>query len=221
MNLSPKVVLHRANTMKSALGFFSAYREYLLTGELANAVSPIIAKVDAGETMPSQALPQVAQAIFEHVCVSDRAKLVEKKTQQDQRVSTAQAVKEEKAEKAEKTEKEETTPKPWQARIVNEAGEVQTRINAKGEEVDLSKGFDHASDADRWTDRRLFEGASNWHGEITHSSMNIATVIERSDAIARMLKMPKGPSYHQKSMTTASLGNKMHCKQDHARFSHG
>src|SRR5208282_6305168 len=102
MNLSPKVVLHRANTMKSALGFFSAYREYLLTGELANAVSPIIAKVDAGETMPSQALPQVAQAIFEHVCASDRAKLVEKKAQQDQRVSTAQAVKEEKAEKTEK-----------------------------------------------------------------------------------------------------------------------
>jgi hypothetical protein len=199
--MSPKMLLHRANTARSALGFIKAYREYMLMGELRNRLGPIVSRVDAGEVMPTIALPEIAEAIFTHIVLAEKLK-------QDEKL--AQPVKEDKG-----------TNKPWQVRIVNAKGELQFRVNAKGETEDLEKGFDLAQEADNWSVRRLVECASDCRAETTHSSMQVQTVMSRQTALATLLRQKRGPTMAPHKKSTDSLGFRMVVRQDHCRFSHG
>jgi hypothetical protein len=113
------------------------------------------------------------------------------------------------------------TQKPWLATIYNLKGEIQTRVTEKGEVEDLVKGFDKSQDADRWADRRLFDGASDWYGVVEHTTLKVRTFINRQDAIARILKRPKGPTVHTKGTSTKTLGFGVKAKQDRASFSRG
>lgn len=199
--MTPKGFLHKTTTKaaNSAIAFLAQYREYLTTGELASSTSPIIAKVDAGELLPTPALKEIQYAVMTHIIESDSKKL--------------EAVSEQVSGKT-------GTRKPWRASIYDAAGVLQTRINAKGESEDLVKGFDLGQEADRWADRRLFEGTHGWYAVVEHTTIpNISSRIERGDAMARLLKQPKGPAIQQKGKSTKTLGFGVKAKQTRVTFS--
>lgn len=199
--MTPKGFLHKTTTKAahSAAAFLQAHRDFLTTGELASVTSPILRKVDDGTLMPTPALQEIAAAVMGHIISSDIQKLDDKINNPPQ----------------------SATPKSWIATVYNATGVIQTRINAKGEEEELVKDFELGQEADRWADRRLFEGASDWYAEVANARVNLMNRVERSDAIARILKQPKGPSIHQKAVTTKSLGFGVKAKQDRSSFSRG
>jgi hypothetical protein len=201
--MSPKGFLAKTQTKaaNSAIAFLAQYREYMMTGELSSKLSPIVAKVDGGELLPTPALKEIQYAVMTHIIEADTARM----EQSQHTVGTRTG-----------------TRNPWRAVILNEAGEVQTRVKEDGEEEDLIKGFDLVSDADRWVDRRLFEGASDWHGEVDHTVIpNIHTRCERQDSIARMLKQLKGPTVAHKGKSTKTLGFGVKAKETRVSFSRG
>lgn len=198
--MTPKGFLHKTTTKaaNSAIAFLAQYRSFLTTGELAERVSPIIAKVDAGELLPTPALKEIQYAVMTHIIESDVAK----------------------ADKVAEPGAKGQTRKAWRTTIYDAAGVVQTRINPKGEEEDLIKGFDLGQDADRWADRRLFEGTHGWYAIVEHTVIaNVASRIERGDAMARILKQPKGPAIQQKGKSTKTLGFGVKAKQTRVTFS--
>lgn len=199
--MSPKGFLAKSTKANvSASAFFAAHREYMVSGELAHVLSPLVAKVDSREMMPTPALIELQKVVMDHIIMSAIGKL----------------------EAGIEEESSKGTTKAWKATILNEAGEVQTRINAKGEEEDLVKGFDLGSQADGWADRRLFlDCSSDCYAVIEHTSLNVKTIITRQDALARMLKKKKGPSVHVSGQSTKSLGFGCHVKQKRVSFSHG
>lgn len=181
----------------SAAAFLATHRNYMLSGELASITSPILLKVDMGELLPTPALHVIATAVMNHVIASDLQKLDDKLNNPPQ----------------------EAEPKAWLSSIYDSQNVIQTRVNAKGEVEELIKEFDKASDGDRWSDRMLFDGADGWFAIIEgHGTM---VRVERSDAMARILKKPKSAVAHQKSTTTNKLGFGVRAKQDRASFSRG
>ena len=198
--MSPKGFLHKTTTKAahSAIAFLAQYREYLTTGELKDATSPIIAKVDAGELLPTPALKEIQYAVMTHIIEADAAK-----------ADTAAAAPQAKG-----------TRKPWKTSIYDAAGVLQTRTNSKGEEEDLVQGFDLSQRASEWGDRRLMEGTHGWYAIVEHTVIpNISSRIERGDAMARILKQPKGPAIHQKGKSTKTLGFGVKAKQTRVTFS--
>lgn len=186
---------------RSAEGFIAAYREFLTTGELAAKTSPILAKLDKKEAYPTPVLRELQNAVMVHIIESDHRKM-EKVQEQAQNPSSQ-------------------TKKAWVATIYNAKGEVQTRIKNDGDEEDLIKEFEQSQDADRWCDRRLFDGAPDWYAEVDHASLPIHTRIERQDAIARILKQPKGPTVQVKGKSTKTLGFQHKAKDFRPQFSRG
>jgi hypothetical protein len=200
--MSPKGFLAKTSTRaaNSAGAFLASYREYLTTGELAPLVSPILARLDAGQILPTPALTEVKYAVMTHIINTDVAKM--------EKVSTQSAAK-------------GKTTKAWRATVYNAEGVVQTRETPDGPE-ELIKGYDLAQEADRWADRRLFEGAEGWYALVEHTTLsNVVSRIERNDSIARILKQPKGPSIQQKGKSTKTLGFGVKCKESRCSFSRG
>lgn len=197
--MSPKGFIKRATTAKSAIAFMQQYRTYMTTGELASILSPIVAKVDAGFLLPTPALTEIAHAVLTHVIARDVAK-----------AETAMA-------KAQQSE----TSENWMVQILDSKGQVCVRLKDNGEEEDLERGFEKASDAARWTDRRLEQGMPDWHGEITHTPTNRVEIILRADAMSRILRAKKGPVTPRKSQSTQTLGFRTHVKQSRVTFSRG
>ena len=183
----------------SAIAFMAAHREYMVSGELAPLLSPIVARVDTGELLPTPALSVIAAAVVNHIIASDIAKLEDKINNPPQGAA----------------------PKPWIATVYDGKGVIATRINPKGEVEDLIQGFEMGQEADRWADRCLFDGASDWYAIVANAKVNLMNRVERAEAIARILKQPKGPAIHAKSTTTKSLGFGVHAKQDRSSFSRG
>jgi hypothetical protein len=203
--MSPKGFLHKCSTKaaNSAIAFLAAHRAFLETGELAVKTSPLLAKLDAGELLPTPCLKEIQYAVMTHIIESDRNKL------------------EAKIEAAAQGGTSTGTRKPWVATIYNAAGVVQTRETEDGPE-DLIKGFDLGQEADRWVDRRLFEGASDWYGTVEHQVIpNLHSRIERADSIARILKQPKGPTVHVRGKSTKTLGFGVKAKETRVSFSRG
>lgn len=200
--MSPKGFLHKTTTKaaNSAAAFLSQYREYLVTGELAPITSPIIHKLDTGALLPTPALREISHAVMMHIIESDKQKM----------------------EKAiEAAVEEPKQPKHWIARICDAQGNICTRVNSDGEEEELVKEFDMGQDADRWVDLRLFDGCPDWYGTVDHTMAPIQNIILRADAIARILKVKKGPAIQQKGMSTRNLGFGVKVKESRASFSRG
>lgn len=199
--MTPKGFLHKTTTKaaNSAAAFLATYREWLQTGELAKLTNPILVKLDAGTLLPTPALHEVKAAVLAHIFESDKQKV-------EQAIEAAQ---------------EPKKTKPWIVEILDAKDHICTRVNAQGEVEDLVKSFDLSQDADRWADRRLFEGASDWYAKVSHATINVVTFIQRNDAIARVLKQPKGPAIHQKAVTTKTLGFGVKAHQTRASFSRG
>lgn len=199
--MTPKGFLHKTQTKAaaSAIGFLAQYREYLTTGEVAAKTSPIVARVDAGTLLPTPALKEIQYAVMTHIIESDAAKL----------------------DKAPQVGTRGTT-KSWRATVYDAAGVIQQRVKDNGDVEDLVKGFDLASEADRWADRRLFEGTHGWYAVVEHTVIpNVSSRIERADAMARILKQPKGPTVHVRGKSTKSLGFGVKVKESRTTFSHG
>lgn len=198
-NMTPKGFLHKTTTKaaNSAAAFLAQYREYLTTGELASVTSPILRKLDDKELLPTPALKMVAVAVMGHIIATDKAK----------------------AEEAIERATAPAATKTWVAVIKDSGGNVCTKLNSDGEEEDLLKSFEHPQEADRWVDRRLFDGASDWYGEV--EGLGTLVTVSRADAIARILKQPKGPAIHQRGTSTKTLGFGVKAKQDRASFSRG
>lgn len=198
--MTAKGFLHKTTTKAaaSAAAFLEQYREWLVNGELAEVTNPILRLLDDGKVLPTPALNEIKSAVLGHIIAKDTAK--------------AEAA----IENAGKT----TTNKSWLCTIYNAKGEVQTRINTKNQVEDLIKGFDLSSDADRWVDRRLFDGASDWYGIVSHTRLNVSTTTMRNDAIARILHKVKGPIIQQKG-TSKTLGFGVKAKEDRSTFSRG
>jgi hypothetical protein len=195
--MTEKGFLHKSQGKIAADAFLAAHRQWLETGELALATTPILRKLDQGEILPTPALHEVQVAVMNHMVAMAHRKTVEAKN--------APAAK----------------PKNWTTTIFNAKGEVQTRIKEDGEVEDLIKGFDLSSDADRWADRRLVEGASDWYAEVTHAMMPIKTVILRDDAMARVFKKVGSPVMKRVGGTTSSLSFRPKAHEDRSRFSAG
>jgi hypothetical protein len=200
--MSPKGFLAKTQTKaaNSAIAFLAQYREYLVTGEVKDKTSSIIAKVDAGELLPTPALREIQYAVMTHIIEADSAKA--------DKASTEGAAKQ--------------TRKPWRTTVYDAAGVVQTKTNSKGEVEDLIQGFDLGQRANEWADRRLFEGTHGWYAIVEHTTLtNVSSRIERGDAMARILKQPKGPAIHQKGKSTKTLGFGVKVSETRVSFSRG
>lgn len=204
--MSHKGFLHKLNTgSHSADGFLNQHRVWLETGDLASVVSPILAQMDRKEIMPTPALASIATIVLHHMMAEEIRKGEEAMDRQA---------------------KEPGKTRPWMASIYNEAGELQTRKTPDGEDKGLQETFNKASEADRWADRRLFEGKDGWHAIVSHTVITIKgeplfTKIIRGDAIARILKRPRGAVNKSRPKSTNTLGFGVKASQSRARFSAG
>lgn len=199
--MTPKAFLHKTGTKAavSASAFLQAHRNWLLTGEIADLARPILFRLDCGTVMPTPALQEIAAACMGHL-MAMAALQIEKS-----------------AEKAEETK----SSKAWMVSVFDETGKIAVRISEEGEAQELTKSFDLASAADRWADLRLFEGAAGYFATITHSSLNVETVVQRDDAMARILRKKPGAICHQPKQGTGALSFRPKVKESHSRFSHG
>lgn len=205
--MTVKGFLHKASGKISAKAFLDQHRAWLETGDLAEVTSPILAMYDEEQLLPTPCLDLLKEAVLTHHLRVETDK-AEKRLAQAQDPSSHPS-------------------KPWIARVFDSKGNLVETTNTKGEMVILEQTFALASDADRWTDRRLFEGAPDWFGVVQHTSIMradgepITTVIIREDAIARILKRPKGAVQKKTGSrdNKLSFGVKVH--QSRAVFSHG
>lgn len=200
-SMSPKGFLHKT-TLKaanSAIGFLAAYKEYLLKGEVSYATAEIMEKVDSGELLPTPALAEIKQVVLAHIIESDRIKA---------------------EESIEKSQNPSDNGKPFIAIIFDSTGSVCTRVKDDGEVEELVKRFDLPQQAERWIDRRLFDGCVDWEGEI-HNHGKLYDAIARLDSIARILKKPGRPALKAQKRSTSRLGFGVKASQDRSHFSHG
>lgn len=197
--LSAKSFLRKTNTKAahSALAFINQYREWLVTGELAQATTPIIKKLDDNELLPTPALREIQVIVLSHILAKDAAKLEEIHNP--------------------KVNKENC----WISTIYNSDGEIQCRVKTNGDTEELIKKFDLSSDADRWSDLRLFDSTADCYAEIVHNKLKVKTIIMRDDSISRILKKKKSAVSKINPTSTKFLKFGTKCKEDKAVFSRG
>lgn len=207
-SMSAKGFLHKCKSKaaNAAAGFLAAHREWLTTGELSSVTSPILAKFDSGELLPTPSLDAIKQAVFGHMLASDAAK----------------------AERQIEEGQNPTSNKNFICTILNEKEEVQTRFNeAKGEDEDLIKGFETPQEAERWADRRLFEGGSDWFAQVESTKIHLTSgqpftfYVEREESFARILKKPKPAVSKTRGVSTSKLGFGVKVSNDRSSFSRG
>lgn len=201
--MTPKGFLAKTQTKaaNSAIAFLAQYREYLTTGEVAESTKAIVAKVDSGELMPTPAMREIQFAVMAHIIDADKKRM---------EASSAGGGK-------------TGTRKPWRCTVYTPDGKVAIVVKQTPdgpEEEELIKGFELSQEADRWAERRLFDGTHGWYAEVEHTIIpNIKSRIERGDAMAHQLKKPKGPTVQVKGKSTKTLGFGVKAKQTRVTFS--
>ncbi len=194
--MGPKGLLQKANSAKvSAIAFFEAYREYLLTSEVSYVTAPILQKVDAGEVMPTPALTELKQAVMGHIMLVDLLKA---------------------KESIENASKPSQSKKPFSAVIRDGSGNIL--LDEKGKEV--KQNFDLPQRASEWCDRRLFEQSSDCFGEVFHRGVHYEFV-NRDDSLARILKPARMAIHKTNKPGQSKLGFGVKAKQSKSTFSHG
>lgn len=206
--------LKKATSAKSALGFLSAHRNYMLTGELSPVLSPIVALIDDGTLMPTPAVEQIAQAVLSHIVASDQAALEARIQKSAGKVALAALPKPE-------VEKEEKALAPWIVSVYDSTGQICTRVKNNGDVEDLVKGFNDSSSADRWAIRRLLEQASDSVAHVDHSYLPIHTIMTRNTAMSIALKQPKSAVTRPQSKGSQKLSFGCKVKESRSVFSGG
>ena len=201
--MTAKGWLHKStqpNAANSAEGFLAQYRDFLQSGSLAPVTTPILLKMDSGEVTPDVAFKAVQNVVMTHIIASDMLK----------------------AEQAMEDAANPGTQKNWLVSIRDLEDNIVVVKNAKGEDEELVKAFDKSSDADRWSDRRLFDGAPDWYGVVEFTkNPKIRTVIYRQDSMARIMRKGRGPVVQQKGQSTKTLGFGVKAKETRVTFSKG
>jgi cell pole-organizing protein PopZ len=199
--MSAKGFLHKTTTKAagSAMAFLATHRDWLLNGEVAIATSPIIAKMDAGEILPTPCLEEVKAAVFNHMIAADALK----------------------AEASVEKEQAPKKTKPHVGTIYEETGAIATRINNEGEVEELIKSFDMPQDCQRWCDRRLVEAAPRSYATMDHVKTAQQEVINRDEAHERIFKVKSGPVIKPVSKSTPRLGFGVKSHPSKSTFSHG
>ena len=197
-----KGFLHKSGGKVSATAFLQAHREFLLTGELAAITAPILSRIDAGCTLPTPGLDEVRHAVLSHHLLSESLKAEAALLQQGQEASA--------------------TVKTWEVTCYDAKGNILTRVNAKGQTVEVQESFALQQRASEWCDRRLVHDCDGTSfGVIVHIPTGLEAVVMRGDAFARVF--PKTASAATKKMGKGdgklSFGVKAH--QSRATFSHG
>lgn len=176
--MTPKGFIKKSGGNVSALAFILAQREWLVTGELCELTSPLLAQLDAKEILPTPCLESL-RAIVMGYQLSKDTRIAEAKTDGNVR----------------KGKKEHD----FIATIYNSVGVIQTRTNDQGEDVDLVQGFDSPSVASHWCDLRLIDGAPDWFGVVIHTKMidketeePMSAIVLRNDAIGRAFRAKRG-----------------------------
>lgn len=204
--LSIKSWLFKSGTKAaaSASAFLQAHRSFLESGELAPITGEILAKVDAGELMPTPALELVRNAVLAHhiqVC----AKQAEK-----QMIAASE------------NETEGKSTKPWHVCLYTAKGDVCQKLNEKGKLVDIDQSFDLQQRASEWADRRLTSDcAADCFAVITHQPTSLEVVVLYVDAMGRVFPKQKNAATKKVGTRDGKLSFGVSCKQDHAHFSHG
>jgi len=204
-NMTPRGFLAKANSAKSAQAFFEAHKEYILTGEIAPLVAPLLAAVKRGDMFPTVGLNAIKQAVVAHIMLEASSKAKEQLA---------------------KAAKPKSPPKsnlPYRAEVLDKDDDIAIGDNGDP----LLAFFDKWQDAERWLDRKLFDAAPSDHGEITHryvvngESKNKIHFVTREDAMARILH--KGPQGAFKSLKFggSKLGFGVKAKNDVSKFSKG
>lgn len=208
--MSPKGWLHKTTTKAAhnAIAFIDQYREWLSTGELALFTSPILLKVDSKELLPTPALEELKAVVLAHHLAEEIRIATEKMAKAD--------------------EPTERKTKNYVATVWNSKGEVVQAPDSNGKIKDLKDSFETSTQAERWADNRLFDGATDWFCvvETTHvfkqNGDPFTATILRADAIARILKRPKQPVMKaQKSGKGGKLSWGVKVSESKASFSHG
>lgn len=194
--MSPKGFLRKLTHCKAAEGFLQQYREYLLTGELFPFTSPIVARIDSGELLPSPAIAELTQVVFAHVMAVE--------------VAEAEA-----SLKEEPRETSRGTSKPV----------VATIYDAQGNELE-TKGFDLGQRALGWVDRHLVEQSPDCVGKVVHTKLLVKGLpleetVTREDAYFRLYPRKKQPFMKRLPTSVSSLKGRMKVSQSRASFSHG
>jgi hypothetical protein len=207
--MTNKMFLHRANGKAAiaASAFISAHREFLQSGELQLFTTPILNRLDTQELFPTPALEELKAVVLAHHMAEEIRIATEKMAKAD--------------------EPTERKTKNYVATVWNSKGEVVQAPDSNGKIKDLKDSFETSTQAERWADNRLFDGATDWFCvvETTHvfkqNGDPFTATILRADAIARILKRPKAPvmKAQKKSGGRLSFGVKAH--QTKAAFSHG
>lgn len=208
--MSPKGFLHKATT-KAALkpaDFIATHRPWLETGELSKLTKPILEQLDGRMTFPTPALESLKAVVLGYHMATQVAK----------------------GQVAMAKKGEAKPPKAWAATIYTKDGEIAVRIKEKdgvSEEEELQQEFDTPQEADRWTDRRLVAGETNWFGVVNHTSQTnkdgdlISTVVTREAAMSRAFKQGAGPVTKSQAKSAGKLSWGVKSRPSVSKFSHG
>jgi hypothetical protein len=192
--MTPKGFLHKAKIAKSALAFFAAHRDYMLTGELAPITAPILEAVEAKAKMPTPALSEMIQAVFSHNMVAS----VEAAKRSQERSQAA-------AEKP---------PENYTVRVLSPKGE--TLLEEGFEMPQRAEDF-----AARRLANDCEQGCI---AQILHLHSSVVTTMDRDQAVERVFGRQPGhvaPTCQRKSTSTPRLGFGVKVRNDVARFSRG
>jgi len=207
--MSPRGFLHKANGKAAiaASGFIAKHKEFLTSGELMPLTAAVLAKVDAGEVLPTPALEEIKVIVYNHMVAS----IIRQGEEAMERRANAP----------------EAKVKPWTATVYNAKGQVCTRLNEEGEEEDLIKGMDLLQRANDWLDSRLVEGASDWFGTLTHATMTkdgepLVFTVLRDEAMLRKFPFAKKPVMKAQAKNgSGGLGFSVKVTNDRSTFSRG
>lgn len=212
--MTPKMFLARSTGKVSAAAFLAQYREYLLTGKLAELTMPILQKLDKGEVMPTPALNEIRSIVAAHeaeLIAEVNNKKVGKQKEKEEKEKAKVALKE--ATAAFKAVLPEATSaltvvevsegateivvndidsgenQSYIATIFDDSGNIVVRVKDDGKEEILQKKFKLYQEAERWVDRRLIENGSECHGEVSHTSMCDKNGLPLTTSIDRVSSM--------------------------------
>ncbi len=207
--MGPKGFLFKAEKANggkiSANGFLTAHKEWLSTGEIGDITQPILDKWETGAIMATPALQEIKKLVLDYHLATEAEKLANKGTGAG-RVAAV---------------------KPYTATIYDAKGNVQTTVNSEGEEKELIKSFALMQEANRWADRRLFEGAGDWFGTVVSNlqtdseGQNLSWTVLRDEAIGRILAQKPGAVCKKPPKSTGRLSQQMKVSQSHCSFSKG
>ena len=200
--MTAKGWLAKAGGKVSAAAFLQASREFLLTGNLAEATTPIISRVDTEGLLPSPALELLRVAVMNHL-LNESAEATDKA--------------------ASRGEKKDL---PYLAKILDGEGNVAIGQNEAGEDIDLVRSFAMAQEGERWIDRRMVDGSPDWRGEVIATHMigvngPITTHVTREESLKRQLRSKAGPVSKTMGKSQGKLSFGATCHPDRSVFSRG